>query len=186
MILVPTLRGFVAPLREGIRSLVLGLRILEGDTYSVNEANDLHLETNAKVLKKTEIARAKKLILEGLSMIEGCCPVACIVPALHCLAHYAEGAVQHGILRLLWMMSFGAAPLHTLPHHYTPPHTLPHHYTTTNPPAPPPRLVSLSTTHPHTPSHILMELSVGEITASVRACDRSSAVRARKCEGGQR
>ena len=66
VILVPALRGFVAPLRQGIRSLVLGLRILEGDTYSVNEANDLHLETNTKVLKKTDIARAKTLILEGL------------------------------------------------------------------------------------------------------------------------
>ena len=57
--------------------------------------------------KNVDIDKARVLIIEGLSMIEGCCPVSCIVPALHCLCHYADGAAKHGLLRLLWMINFG-------------------------------------------------------------------------------
>ena len=48
----------------------------------------------------------KKLISEGLSMIEGCTAIFLLVPAIHCLLHYADGAAVWGLLRLLWMMSF--------------------------------------------------------------------------------
>lgn len=114
-ILVPSLRGFVAPLRTGLRSLVLGLRILEGQTLSVNDLIRLGLDQGFKALAKTSISRAKTLILEGLSMIEGCCPVRKLVPALHCLVHYADGTEMHGILKLFWMMSFGTSQ--PQPHH---------------------------------------------------------------------
>lgn len=106
-ILVPSLRGFVTPLRTGLRSLVHGLRILEGQVFSVNDLVRLGLDQGFKALLKTSISRAKTLILEGLSMIEGCCPVRKLVPALHCLVHYADGTKMHGILKLFWMMSFG-------------------------------------------------------------------------------
>jgi len=32
--------------------------------------------------------------------------VRLLVPAIHCLCHYGDGAAMHGILPLLWMMSF--------------------------------------------------------------------------------
>jgi hypothetical protein len=107
VLLVPALRGFVPKFRTGLRSLIWGLRILEGQTLSVTEADTLHLERGFKALKKSDIQRARTLIIEGLSIIEGCCPVCCLVPAMHCLCHYADGAELHGLLRLLWMISFG-------------------------------------------------------------------------------
>ena len=107
VLLVPALRGFVPKLRAGLRSLIWGLRILEGQTINVNEADDLGLDRGSKNLKKSDIARARTLIIEGLSMIEGCVPISVIVPAIHCLCHYADGAELHGILRLLWMINFG-------------------------------------------------------------------------------
>ena len=108
VLLVPALRGFVPKLRAGLRSLIWGLRILEGQTISVHEADVLGVERGFKVLKKADVGIARTLIIEGLSMIEGCCPVSCIVPATHCFCHYADGAELHGLLRLLWMINFGA------------------------------------------------------------------------------
>jgi hypothetical protein len=106
----------VKEFRAGLRSLILGIRILEGQTYSVNECIALNLPLGSKYLKKVDIARAKILIIEGLAMLEGCCPVRKLVPALHCLCHYADGALMHGILRLYWMMSFGTSrPSHVTP-----------------------------------------------------------------------
>ena len=144
IILVPSLRGFVPAFRTGLRSLILGLRILEGQTYSVNEIRRLMLEQGFKALKKEEIGmcvcvcvcvylflvctcacvyvcvgRAKTLILEGLSMIEGCCPVRKLAPALHCLVHYADGTRMHGILKFFWMMSFGKPDPGRHHHHLT-------------------------------------------------------------------
>lgn len=106
VILVPALRGYVPAFRTGLRKLILGLKILEGQTYSVDESRALNLDPGAKAIKKTEIDRAHKLIIQGMSMIEGSCPVCCLKPALHCLCHYAAGTETHGMLRLLWMMSF--------------------------------------------------------------------------------
>ena len=105
--LIPSLRGFVPKIRTALRSLVLGLRILEGQAFSVNEQVRLALDRGFTSLKKGEISRARTLIKEGLSMLEGCVPVRKLVPAIHCLLHYADGAEMHGILKLFWMMSFG-------------------------------------------------------------------------------
>jgi hypothetical protein len=117
VVLVPSLRGFVRPVRTSLRNIVLGLRILEGQTYSVNGLRRLGLRQGCHALAKGDIDRAKKLIIEGLSMLEGCCPVRKLVPALHCLIHYADEAKQHGVLRWFWMMCFGKP--HTTTPHYT-------------------------------------------------------------------
>ena len=114
VVLVPALRGFVPKFRAGLRSLIWGLRILEGQTISVNEAFKLNVESGYHVLKKADIERARTLIREGLSMIEGCCPISVLVPAIHCLCHYADGAELHGLLRLLWMINFGSYTYHEL------------------------------------------------------------------------
>ena len=106
VILVPILRGFVTTFRTGLRRVVHGLRILEGQTCSFNEAVRLNLQSCNIFLRKSDIYRARLLIITGLAMIEGCCPVCCLVPALHCLCHYGDGAALWGLLKLLWMISF--------------------------------------------------------------------------------
>ena len=111
VLLVPALRGLVPKFRSGLRSLIWGIRILEGQTISVNEADALGIDRGFTVLKKEMTALAKKLIIEGLSMIEGCVPISLIKPAIHCLCHYADGADLWGLLRLLWMINFGKCAL---------------------------------------------------------------------------
>ena len=106
VLLVPLLFGFVKPFREGLRRVVYGLRILQGQTCSFNEAKSLNLEFTNIFLRNSEINKARRLILEGLAIIEGCCPICLLVPALHCLCHYGDGAALWGLLRLLWMMHF--------------------------------------------------------------------------------
>lgn len=70
ILLVPSLRGFVPKLHAGLRSLIWGLRILEGQVISVHEADVLGVEPGGRVLKKADIARARTLIIEGLLFIE--------------------------------------------------------------------------------------------------------------------
>ena len=107
------LRGFVTAFRTDLRFLVLGLRMLEGQTVSMNDANALGVGIGSRILNDEHISRAKKLIREGLAMIEGCVAVCLLVPAIHCLLHYADGAAIWGLLRLLWMMSFGELFVHS-------------------------------------------------------------------------
>ena len=122
VVLVPSLRGFVTPLRTALRSIVLGLRILEGQTFSINEQVRLCLDRGFKALEKASLGRAKILILEGLSMLEGCCPVRKLAPALHCLVHYSDATAMHGVLKMFWMMSFGTCHTRTATYHdLTPP-----------------------------------------------------------------
>ena len=106
VILIPVLYGFVKPFREGLRRVVHGLRILQGQTCSVNEAAALNLECTYIYLRKSQITKARLLIITGLAIIEGCCPIYLLVPAVHCLCHYGDGAALWGLLRLLWMMHF--------------------------------------------------------------------------------
>lgn len=106
VILVPILSGYVTTFRTGLRRVVHGLRILEGRTCSVNEAATMNMEAPKVFLRKSDIVTARLLILIGLAIIEGCVPVCLLVPALHCLCHYGDGAALWGLLKLLWMISF--------------------------------------------------------------------------------
>ena len=61
VILVVVLRGFVPAFRTGLRYLVLGLRILEGQTVSaVNRANFLGVDIGSRISSDDDIKRAKK------------------------------------------------------------------------------------------------------------------------------
>ena len=104
--LIPVLHGFVTPFREGLRRVMYGLRILQGQTCSVNEAAALKLECTNIFLRKSVISKVRLLMITGLSIIEGCCPICLLVPAVHCLCHYGDGAALWGLLCLLWMMHF--------------------------------------------------------------------------------
>lgn len=106
VILIPVLQGFVQPFREGLRRVVYGLRILKGQTCSANEAATLNLEFTNIFLRRSDIDMAKLLIILGLCIIEGVVPICLLVPAIHCLCHYGDGAALWGLLRLLWMMHF--------------------------------------------------------------------------------
>lgn len=106
VLLIPILQGFVKPFREGLRRVVYGLRILQGQTCSINEAASLNLEFTNTLLRKSDINKARLLILTGLTIIEAVCPICLLVPAVHCLCHYGDGARLWGLLRLLWMMHF--------------------------------------------------------------------------------
>ena len=106
VILIPILRGFVPTFFEGLRRVIYGLRILQGQTCSANEAKKLKLKFERIYLRKSSIAKARLLLLIGLAIIEGSCPVCLLIPALHCLVHYADGALLWGLLPLLWMFSF--------------------------------------------------------------------------------
>ena len=106
VILIPVLQGFVMPFREGLRRVVYGLRILQGQTCSANEAAAMNLEFTNIFLRKSEINKARLLILTGLAILEAVGPICLLVPAVHCLCHYGDGAALWGLLRLLWMMHF--------------------------------------------------------------------------------
>ena len=116
VVLVTVLRGFVAKLRCALRSLIWGLRLLEGRSLSVNEARALKLDGGHKAMHEIDTKKAKKLIIEGLSMLEGCIAICLIVPAIHSLCHYPGGAELWGLLRLVWMISFGTSTFCNLTH----------------------------------------------------------------------
>ena len=86
--------------------MVYGLRILQGQTCSFNEAKSLNLEFTNIFLRNSDMSKTRRLILEGLAIIEAVCPICLLVPALHCLCHYGDGATLWVLLRLLWMMHF--------------------------------------------------------------------------------
>ena len=70
--IMPTaLRGYVPTVRATLRHLVWGLRILEGRCISESEAKSLNVEPGSSPLSDKDIKKAKPLIIEGLSEMEG-------------------------------------------------------------------------------------------------------------------
>lgn len=77
LVVMPTcLRGCVPPIHRAFIKLVWGLRILDGDTHSYNQCVRLGIEPGTHCLQKSRIDTAHKLIITGLSMLEGCIPVS--------------------------------------------------------------------------------------------------------------
>ena len=72
LVLLPTvLRDYVPELRHGLRKLVLGLKLLEGRCISAREAIKLNVPAGSRPLFEEDIEKARILIIEGLSMLEG-------------------------------------------------------------------------------------------------------------------
>lgn len=65
------LRDYVPELREGIRKFVLGLKILEGRCLNARECEEHNVEIGSRPLFPEDLEKAKTLIIEGLSMLEG-------------------------------------------------------------------------------------------------------------------
>ena len=99
-ILPTVLRGFVQALRRGLRFLVLGCRLLEGQVHSFNECKGLNLEPGSRSLDPTVIPMARTFVIRGLSMTTGAVPPSTLIPYLHILSHFPDAAVIFGIL--LW------------------------------------------------------------------------------------
>ena len=107
LVLLPTLLyGFVPAVHRAILTLVYGLRLLDGQVFSIFEATKLGITFGSHALKKTVIADAKRLIILGLVMLEGSFPISHLNPALHHLVHYADMAALIGCLRWYAMYSF--------------------------------------------------------------------------------
>ena len=65
--------------RQGFRKVVLGLRLLEGRCVSLNEANFQHVEDGTRPLLHEDVEEAEKLLIEGLSKLEGTILLVCSI-----------------------------------------------------------------------------------------------------------
>lgn len=70
-ILPEVLRDYVPEVRDGIRKFVLGMKLLEGRCVNAQEAMELGVPFGSRPLLPEDLEKAKTLIIEGLSMLEG-------------------------------------------------------------------------------------------------------------------
>ena len=96
VILPPVLRDYVPELRLGIRKLVFGLKILEGRCLNAQESMHFNVEPGSRPLFQEELQKAKTLIIEGLSILEGmttCTRTICTHTHMH--THHAPISSHH-------------------------------------------------------------------------------------------
>ena len=107
MVILPTsLLGFVPAVHTAILMVVYGLRCLQGQVVSESEAEQLGVEPGSRVIDKASIPYYGFILLLGLVLLEGSCPVASLNPIMHHLVHYGSQTVRAGILGWLAMWSF--------------------------------------------------------------------------------
>lgn len=97
-ILPTVLRGFVKGVRRGLRFLVLGWRLLDGQVNSFNQCVRLGIEPGGKSLDPQVIQTAGTLIVKGIAMTTGAVPPSTLIPYLHILSHYGDDSETFGIL----------------------------------------------------------------------------------------
>ena len=73
VVLTTSIRDYVPALRDGLRKVVWGLRILSGRCLSGVEAISLGIDPGSRPTCAQDIERAKTLIPEGFAMLEGAC-----------------------------------------------------------------------------------------------------------------
>ena len=93
------LRDYVQPLRRGLRTVVLALRMLDGQVHSFNECQRLNIEPGCRSFDPKMIPTIRLLIVTGISMTYGSVPPSTLVPYLHILGHYADHGDLFAILR---------------------------------------------------------------------------------------
>ena len=121
-ILPTVLRGFVQALRRGLRYLVLGWRMLEGQVYSFNKCKSLTIEPGGRSLDPKIIPTAKKLIVKGVTMTIGSVPPSTIIPYFHIVGHSADAAIMFGIL-IWYVLTHTHVNTYSLTHSLTHPPT---------------------------------------------------------------
>ena len=83
-VVLPTvLRGYVHALRRGIRLMVLGLRLIDGQVHSYNECRRLGVEPGSRCIDKRQIEHINRLIVQGIARIEGSVPPSTLPQYLH-------------------------------------------------------------------------------------------------------
>ena len=70
-ILPTVLRDFVPTVRAAFNKVIMGLRLLQGRCTNGNEAASMNVMTGSRPITDDDIKMADKLIIEGLSMLEG-------------------------------------------------------------------------------------------------------------------
>ena len=88
-ILPEVLRDYVPEVRDGIRKFVLGMKLIEGRCINAQEAMELGVPFGSRPLLPEDLEKAKTLIIEGLSMLEGAyvdsrCSIPCVYVNIPC------------------------------------------------------------------------------------------------------
>ena len=107
LVLLPTvLHGFVPAVHSALLTLIYGLRRLDGQVLSVNEAENIGVEPGQRALFKEAIPKMRDLVVRGLVLIEGSFPIDHLNPGMHHLVHHPEQTGLVGILMWLAMFAF--------------------------------------------------------------------------------
>ena len=100
------LRDQVPRLRNAIVLFAWTMRRLEGQVYCYDTYIAMGILPGSRVLRRGKIKILHKDMICALVLIEGCVPVAHLIPTWHHFVHYVEFTETHGVLRWLWMMAF--------------------------------------------------------------------------------
>ena len=107
LVLLPTvLHGFVPAVHSALLTLIYGLRRLDGQVFSVNEAENIGVEPGQRALFKEAIPSMRDLVVRGLVLLEGSFPIDHLNPGMHHVVHHPEQAGLVGILMWLAMFAF--------------------------------------------------------------------------------
>ena len=109
LVLLPTCLHFCAvkAVLHALLVLVHALRLLQGHTISVAEAEWRGVEPGERFLEHRKILlQYEEQLFRGLVLLEGSFPVDQLNPAMHHLVHYAFMVYLFGVLAWLSMFSF--------------------------------------------------------------------------------
>ena len=107
LVILPTvLRGYVQPLRRGMRLIILGLRMIDGQVHSYNASVRLGVVPGSRTFDPSLVPKIRELLVTGIAMVTGSVPPSSLVACIHLLCHYADHAELFGILRWYWMFVF--------------------------------------------------------------------------------
>ena len=100
------LRDQVPILRRALVLFAWAMRRYAGQVYSYEAAKAMGILPGSRVLVAARLKTIKGDLICAIVLLEGCVPIAYLIPTWHHFVHYPEYAETHGILRILWMMAF--------------------------------------------------------------------------------
>lgn len=100
------LRGKVPSVHRALMTFVWSMRQMDGQVHSHEAAVAMNILPGSRSFKKTSLPDVKRLMVLGLSLIEGTFPIGSLAPGIKHFVHYPQYTGTHGILRILWMASF--------------------------------------------------------------------------------
>ena len=104
---LPTqLRDQVPAFRNALLLFTWSMRRLLGQVHCYDKAKTLNILPGSRTIDDRHIDQIHVDLVLALCLFEGCLPVCYLIPALHHFVHYAQYTKTHGLLHILWMMSF--------------------------------------------------------------------------------